>query len=103
MMHTISDHSASVLGCRRSPSNYRVVSYPTTHHPTQFDRLVYKHMATDVRASGAFRSGEVVTFVDGIITKEPTQREILSYDALPLLDSHWYLIPDLFRHGPRFV
>ena len=99
MMHTISDHSASVLGCRRSPSNYRVVSYPTTHHPTQFDRLVYKHMATDVRASGAFRSGEVVTFVDGIITKEPTQREILSYDALPLLDSHWYLIPDLFRHG----
>ena len=100
MMHTIADHSASVLGCRRSPpSNYRVVSYPTTHHPTQFDRLVYKHMATDVRASGAFRSGDVVTFVDGVLTKKPTQREILSFEALALLDSNWFLIPDLFRHG----
>jgi len=76
---------------------YSVIAFPTTHHPTQFDRVSFKHTSRQVSCDVNVRAGDWVTFVDGLITKTPTQAEILARAAIPLADVPWFVVPLVLR------
>ena len=100
VMHTIVDHSASNLACfRETASSYRVTMFPTSHHPTHFDRVTYKHVGKDVRADINFMASDLITFVDGSITKTPSLTEISAHRAFPLIDFPWFIVPTVIARG----
>ena len=102
VMNTIVDHSASHLACFRDRSPiYRVTLFPTSHHPTHLDRVSYKHVGQDVKADMNFMASDLITFVDGTITKTPSKYEISTHRAIRLLDFPWFIIPTILDSGER--
>ena len=88
----IVNHHASSLGCRNDTrSCYRPVFIPTSHFPGHLLGVTYQPKAREVRTEEAFRPGSIVSIVQGVLTKSPTEFELANF-AIELMD-HWYLLP----------
>ena len=88
----IVNHNVGSMSCNRKVSGqYRAISWPTTHLSTLFDGVMLQSSG-DVTAMWGFHKDNIVSFVDGSLTKTPTRDEKTG-GAVKLLDNDWWLLP----------
>ena len=88
----IVNHRASPLGCRNDTRlSYRPVFIPTSNFPGHLLGLTYQPKAREVRTEEVFRPGSVITIVQGVLTKSPSDLELANF-AIEMMD-HWFLLP----------
>jgi len=71
--------------------SYRPVFIPSSKFPGHLVGVTYQPKAREVRTEEVFRPGSVVTIVEGVLTKSPSQFELDNF-AIELMD-HWFLLP----------
>ena len=90
----IVNHQASNLGCGNElGAQYRPIHLPASEHPSHFQGVTLQVKARRVRSELVFPPGCVVTVVEGLLSKSPSDLEKKYGLVVPLLDN-WFLIPN---------